>query len=109
MQMEIPMLDRPRDRVRRRSRASLTEADRLPPAHGIRQCAVIVIGAGIAPDPDHRQRRQLVPPREQVHVDRAAFERHRRGIEGGRGAAQYGNGLATQGGEIDPLRGTIRR
>ena len=104
MQVKVGKLHGPRDCVGWRRRTGAAKADRLMPAHGVRQRTVIVIGAGIAADPDHRQRSEIVAAGEQVDFARSGFQRNGSRIERRRGAAQHGNRLAAQRLEIDPLR-----
>ena len=59
--------NRPLDGIDGWGRAEAAEANRLVPADGVRQMAIIVVGAGIAAHPGDRHRGDGRAPGEQVH------------------------------------------
>jgi hypothetical protein len=92
-------------RIGRRRGAQAAVACRMVPARGIGQRQVVVVEAGVAAHARHRRGGNAVAAREQVHGRRAAFERHRGGVECRCGTADDGHRLARERPEVDCMAG----
>ena len=105
MDVEVGKAHGALDRVRRRRRAGVAEAEGLPPAGLVRQMPVIVVSPRIAAHPRYRGGGDIVAPGKEMDLACARFQSRAGGVEGRGGRAEHRDGLAAQRGEVDDIRG----